>query len=546
MNQLSQRYDIVSLSKNMSGLQEYGPIGLRIRDNIINLWKKVMIETSLLGDIHLIETPQMMDASIFKRSGHLDRFKDPIVIDEDGNQFRLDHLIEEQQPNIRFDSQNLNQIKSIFEGLGIKLPSEKEAKEYKLKDLMFKVGKSYLRPEIAQGIFMFYEKFSSDVKSLPFGLAQIGKSFRNEISTKSFTRLKEFNQAEIEFFIDPDRKDYDIKTFDFSEGILFLFSDHTEVITQSETLTKKINPVMAYFICKINHFIKLCGFKKDTYRFRQHGKDELSHYSSDCWDLEIYVDDKWLECIGLAYRGSYDLNCHKLSPISISCDEYNFVEETLKVNKKNISIEFKKDTKDVLDAIEENKDMVISKLNDNCTEIEINNFKLKKDYFTVVRKNKKLRERKVMPHVVEPSFGIDRIFYAIISNLTKKVNSKNILSLNTNIAPFNFAVFKIFNKKELDDSYNEVLNKMYNRDLTIFKDKSGTSLGKKYLRSDSIGVPYAITIDMETPNSNKVTIRERDTTFQIYVPIQVISSFCKDLLFNPKLFHNVIEGNLEF
>jgi len=481
MRQLSPH--ILSLSENLSGLPEYDPICLKIKNNIIKLWKKVLIETFILGDIHLIDTPQI-----------------------------IDHIIKEKHP------------------------LEIQTKEFKLHD--FILNETHLRQNIAQEFIMCYEKISSNVNSLPFGFAQNKKSFRSDISSKSFIQLKEFNQATIEFFIDPLNKEYNINNFDFSEGIVFFFNDHKEVITESEILIKKINPVMSYFICKIKHFINLCGFNKNNYRFIKNNKNPVD----DCWDLEIDINNKWIKCVTVAYKS----NLNYLSPISIPCKEYEKIKETLKVNKKNIFDEFKEETKIVLNLINENEKIIINKLNDNYTEIKINKFILKKEHFRVISKNQKLRERIIVPHVVESSFDIDRIFHAIIFNLTKKVNLKSVLSLNSNITPYNFSVFKIFNKRKLDNIYNSVITTIYNRDLTVFNDLSNSSLSKKYLISDSIGVPYVIIIDTDTIKSNRVIMRERDTTLQIYIPVKVIGSFCKDLLFNPKLFYDIVEGKLEF
>ena len=196
------------------------------------------------------------------------------------------------------------------------------------KNLMFEVeshtsstGVDYLRPEIAQGIFVNFKVCDSFMrKELPFGIAQIGKSFRNEISPKPYLRLREFIQAEIEYFVDPFKKDSIREYEKFCNVVLPLLSAKDQLgginisteITIKEAIETGIiaNKTIAYFLFKISCFSMNLNLNFKKTRFRQHLPNEMAHYSSDCWDFETFVNNEWLECIGCADRGSYDLEAH--------------------------------------------------------------------------------------------------------------------------------------------------------------------------------------------------------------------------------------------
>jgi len=426
------------LDGNASGFQVYGAIGTEIKNNILKVWRKILKDNNPFA-IYEIETPIINKSEILKRSGHVGMFHDYMVTNGKVT-LRADHVIEDY---IRENS-NINiQINGATADDMCKF-----IKEYKLVDgdvkviprnLMFQIGDNYLRPEIAQSMFVEYKQLlRMNNGKLPFGVCQIGKSYRNEISCTPFTRLKEFTQAEIEFFYDPKDTMY---TEMESVSIPLVSRDNS---------IRKINNYIKMFMILIQDFLVEIGMDINMTRFRQHGTTELAHYSADCWDLEIKIGDKWLECIGIADRGNYDIKSH------------------------------------------------IPELSDNA-------------------------------YVIEPSFGIDRLIFALlVTNFNKRINDEKrlVLTLNYNIAPYDVAIFKLSSKIS-DNQITTVLQICRMNNVKCYLDSSNTSIGKRYVRADTIGIPYALTIDFESEKDNTYTLRYRDTGKQIRSDIIELISVIK-------------------
>jgi glycyl-tRNA synthetase len=537
------------LYRGMSGFQDYGIMGIRIKNNLINIWKNLFIYND---NVEEIETPVTMPYHLLKASGHVDKFDDFIVFDEVSKKdIRADHLAKKWfKNNNMIDmvdqvegfnqetlAENINKYKMLVNNDGSDI-------KVKRKNLMFSVGDSivepdYLRPEIAQAMFVNFKEINRFLqKELPFGIAQIGKSFRREISPESFVRLREFNQAEIEYFFDPSKNIFP-KFNKFKNTIIPLLTSDMQLegkdimfITAEDAVNNNLikNPIMAYFLAKIYIFAMKIGLKNDKIRFRQHLPNEMAHYASECFDLECFVNDGWLECVGCANRGSFDLEAHsKGSGQKLTCkkqlDEPIIIEK-LKINIKKgaVASKYKGLTSDIVKNIELLTQEQISKIE---TEFNINindtDYLIETNMFTIQNEKIKIVHEDFYPHVIEPSFGIDRLIYAIFEqNFNIIDKTRIVMSLPSVLAPYDVAVFPLLKRTELVQVAMEINNIFEENGTKYFYDNSSTTIGKKYVRVDEIGIKYAITVDYETLDDKCVTIRERDSQIQERVLISEI------------------------
>ncbi|CEG77471.1 Putative Glycyl-tRNA synthetase [Rhizopus microsporus] len=348
----------------------------------------------------------------------------------------------------QIDNYNGEELAAIMKKFDIRSPeSGNELSEPKEFNLMFEssIGptghlKGYLRPETAQGQFLNFKKlleFNND--KMPFASAQVGRSFRNEISPRSgLLRVREFTMAEIEHYVDPENKQHP-KFADVKDVVLTLLPKDVQLggktetvdMTIGEAVEKKIvdNETLGYFMARIYLFLEKIGIKRDRLRFRQHMDNEMAHYACDCWDAEIKTSYGWIECVGCADRSAYDLTVH-----SKRTGEKLVVREQLpeprtvelwqvEINKKTFGPKFKKDAKAVeetLNSLSEDKYAQLAKELETAGvgSIEVNGqtFEVTKDHITVKRGTVTEHVREYTPNVIEPSFGIGRILYSLLEH----------------------------------------------------------------------------------------------------------------------------------
>ncbi len=455
----------------LAGFFDYGPVGLRIKRKLVNYWREFFVSRE--ENIFEIEGSIVLPEKVLEASGHVKSFVDPITqCKKCKSLFRADHLIEDKTGKF-VEGLSCEELTKIIKKEGIRCPNCKgELSEVRLFNLLLKTqigpveGKiAYLRPETAQTIFIDFKRvFRAMRGKLPFGIAQVGYSFRNEISPRRFLiRLRGFQQMEIEMFLDPEKLN-DCPRFKEVENVKIRIltreaqkKGEKEIeITVKEAFEKGIvpNKWMLYFMAKEWLWLKSLGIPENAMRFRHMLPEETPHYSKGNFDLEIKFDFGWKECIGNAMRSDYDLSRHS-----------EFSKEDLSVTTED--------------------------------------------------------GRKVIPHVVEPSFGIERPFFAILLyNFREDNRGWSWFSFPPKIAPYLAAVFPLVKKDGLPEKAREVyemLRKCYSDDI-IYDEKD--SIGKRYARCDEIGVPFCITIDYQTLEDNTVTIRFRDTTQQIRVKIE--------------------------
>ncbi len=303
----------------------------------------------------------------------------------------------------------------------------------------------YLRPETAQGQFLTFQKLLEfNQQAMPFASASIGKSFRNEISPRSgLLRVREFLMAEIEHFVDPEGGKKHPR-FNEVEDIELAFLNrkvqlegHTEI--EKMTIGKAVstglvdNETLGYFLARIQLFLKKLGVDQSKVRFRQHMANEMAHYAADCWDAELLTSYGWIECIGCADRSAYDLTVHAKktgAPLVVRetrSEPLRIEEWQVDIDKKKFGPMFKKDGKTVEAAIEaltqemrENLSLDLHKNGEIQVEVPgVGNgqVKLDKDLINIEKRTRVENTREYTPNVIEPSFGIGRIFYSLIEHI---------------------------------------------------------------------------------------------------------------------------------
>jgi glycyl-tRNA synthetase len=417
--------DIVSLAKRrgfiyqgseiyggLSGTWDYGPLGVQLKRNIQNLWWHMFVEQP--NDMYGLDASILMPEKVFEASGHLSGFQDPMVVCRNcHSQFRTDHVDTKKCPKCG-KSGTFGKSRQFNMMLSTQLGAVEGEGQV-----------AYFRPETAQGIFTnFKNVVDSFYPDLPFGVGQIGKAYRNEISPRDFTfRAREFEQMEIEYFIDPKTWE---KAFDG-------------------------------WVKKIHQFLDLVGIPKTLVHELEVPAADRAHYSKRTIDFEFDFPFGRAELLGLAYRTDYDLGNHQ--------------------NVSGKSMEYRP----------------------------------------------KDGGKPFVPHVIEPSFGLDRLVLAVLSAAyasdAQNDETRTVLKLLQHIAPVKVAVFPLLkNKPELSKKAKQVHDLLKKEIGSVMWDDNG-NIGKRYRRQDEIGTPHCVTIDFDSLEDDTVTVRNRDTTKQERVKI---------------------------
>ena len=438
--------DIISLCKRrgfiyqgsdvyggLSGTWDYGPLGVQLKRNIMQLWWRRFVEER--DDIYGVDATILMNQKVWKASGHVDTFVDPLCEDTvNHRRFRTDHILKDNGVDV--DGMTMEQMDAAIAEKGIKSPYGNPLSKSRTFNMMFKthVGAtesedsiSYLRPETAQGIFTnFKNVVDSFYPNLPFGIAQQGKAFRNEIAPRDFVfRSREFEQMEIEYFVDPSKWQ---EAFD-------------ELLAATHA------------------FLEELGLKPEHIHELDVPPEDRAHYSKKTIDIEYDYPIGREELMGIAYRTDFDL-----------------------MNIQRVS----------------NKSME----------------------YTVKGTNTKF-----VPHVIEPSFGVERALMAVLSSAYREDEQNGekrvYLALPEYLAPVKFAVSPLLkNKPELVEKAREVYAQLAKANPgRVMWDDNG-NIGKRYRRQDEIGTPHCVVIDFQTLEDGTVTVRERDTTEQRRVKVE--------------------------
>lgn len=433
---------------------DYGPLGALLKENIKNLWIEEFVQKR--RDMVLLDAAILMNPQVWVASGHVGGFSDPLIDDKKTKErFRADKLLEDLIEKMGEDAKNLckkygvknlipeswplEKQTEVMRGESVQNPNTLEAGDWsdaKQFNLMFRTQQGvtddssstvYLRPETAQGIFVNFSQVArTSRKKIPFGIAQVGKAFRNEITPGNFIfRTREFEQMEIEYFVEPES---------ISAG---KHLDHHAEWKQKcwDFLTKKME------------------IDENSLRFRDHEVDELSHYSAATTDIEYKFPFGWGELWGIADRTDFDLRAH------------------MEHSKQDLS------------------------------------------YFDPYN------NQKYIPYVIEPSVGLSRLFLVTLADAYNEVKTdsgtKILMKFSPAVAPIKVAIYPLV--KKFSDIAGELYEKLSEHFVCEY-DEAG-SIGKRYVRSEEMGIPFAIAVESENYEKGLVTVRYRDTGEQETVEI---------------------------
>ena len=585
-NVMKRRFFVVpsfDIYNGVAGLFDYGPTGCALKNNIEAYWRDhFILEDNLLEIAATCLTPEV----VLKTSGHVDKFTDFAVKDvKTGQCFRGDKLIQEwiekEKKKKNITEAKLNELNDLYsacekfeeaeidaciEKYKIKSPDTGNAlgKAYKF-NLMFEtqIGpsgglKGYLRPETAQGHFVNFKKLLEfNCGRIPFGSASIGLGFRNEIAPRSgLLRVREFTMAEIEYFVDPENKNH--KKFHYVKDLkLPLWSSPNQLnhgpiitdLTMEQAVEQKIisNQTLAYFIAKTYLFLCGIGIRPEGIRFRQHTPKEMAHYALDCWDAEIETSYGWIEVAGHADRTCFDLGRHsKASGVDLVATKplkEPIIKKSIKltINKSVIfkDMKDKAKAKALCETLEkttdeekekymeeiEGKQKIVVDVNGEKMELEAGMVKIE-------RVEQKILEEKYVPNVIEPSFGIGRITYCVMEHcfgVREGDSKRTFFAFPPAVAPYKVSVLPLIGTEELLKFVEPIRKILVQNGVSYKVDDINDSIGRRYARTDEIGVPFGITIDDVTPKDNTVTFREMKTMKQIRVPIDDIGEICRNL-----------------
>ena len=531
----------------VSGLIDYGPVGARIRRKVMDSW---IDHWTSHGDIVEVDSPTITPEQVLVASGHVNEFNDLMV--ECGactSAFRADHLVEGRHENP--DSLSPDEVMVLL-SQGVECPTCKQSKwsDVRAMNLMFRTqigamggGRTaYMRPETAQGMFMLYPALFRHFKQkLPFGAIQTGKGYRNEISPRQgMIRLREFNMAELEYFIDPeDPPCPDLSAWD--EPVTLVPDPDGEhagerPMTFSEALSAGIvrHPTVAWFLARTMDFLTSVGIDPLRVRFRQHAGSEMAHYADDCWDCELLGEHGWVECVGIANRTCHDLLSHeqhsgsKLLRAWRQFDEpRSEARDVLAPNGASLGPAFKDRAGDVMEALQ-NLTEVPESVPFELTLTDGSTAQITDDMVTRRSEEITLHGEWFTPHVIEPAFGIDRIIWHILDHCytetQKKGENYSIMRLNQSVAPFDVAILPLFDKDGMDDIARQIWASVNSMPGLRGELDANKSIGRRYARVDEIGIPWAITVDHTTLEDGSVTVRRRDDQEQVRASIEDVLS----------------------
>ncbi len=424
---------------------DYGPLGVELKNNLKKSWLKFMVQSR--GDVVGLDSSILTPRIIWEASGHMQSFHDPLVeCKVCHHRFRADHLLEAKAAEPGYLKEEPVELKDIVcpdcsgelsapRNFNLLMKTELGAVEGEKEE-------AYLRGETCQGIYYNFLNVKDTMrKKVPFGIAQVGKAFRNEITVKNFIfRTREFEQMEMQYFVKPDEAE---KHYDFWKAEAWKW------------------------------YLSL-GVKEENMRWRQHAPDERAHYAKDAWDIEYNTPwGGWKEMSGLHNRGDWDLSRHS----EFSHVDLSYVDQET--------------------------------------------------------------QEKFIPYIIEASFGCDRSLLLFLANAYEEVEARSgeddakhekemVLRLHKDLAPIKIAILPLSKKEPLQVLAQDLQKDLWGNWMTQY-DETG-SIGKRYRRQDEIGTPYCVTVDFDSLEDKKVTVRDRDSMAQDRISIAELKDYFKDKL----------------
>lgn len=530
----------------VSGFYVYGPQGAALKRNIEDSWR----DRFQIQEGHReIEAPTVMPEPVFEASGHLDGFDDMLVeCPECGESHRADHLIEDNTDIEDAEALPLDEVGDLIADNDLRCPNcDTPLAGEPVEDfnLMFSTDigpgsgqPGYLRPETAQGIFVEFPRLKEYARNrLPFGITQIGTAYRNEISPRrSIIRVREFTQAELEQFIDPETDEPPLHLVEDVEVTLYSAPAQNDAdgeylhTTIGEAVDEGIigSDWVAYYLGVGQEWYERIGVDMDRFRFRQHLSGERAHYASDCWDAEAEIDGDWIEISGYSYRSDYDLSNHgehsdEDFTVFRQYDEPKVVERAVvEPDMSYLGPEFGGAAADIAEALQTLAERDRTAFDGDEVTVEADG----ESYTVPVEKTgfsvEEVKEsgEHITPHVVEPSIGVGRVLYTVLDHAyeTDEIEgeTRTRLALDSEIAPTTVGVFPLMDKDGMGEKAHEIAAELRTNGFDVTYDDSG-NIGRRYRRQDEVGTPFCVTVDYEGVEDDTVTLRERDSTEQVRV-----------------------------
>lgn len=546
----------------VSGYLDLGPLGTRLKRRLEERWLNLFVYQH--GFV-AISSPVITPERVFIASGHVESFKDLMVTCKScGRHFKADHVIREAMPareELATEAMSSDEINAFIEENKIRCPEcGGPLSEAEFFSTMFKTNigpygdvTGYGRPEAAQGMFVDFKRvYEVTRERLPLGIAQIGTVMRNEISPRQGPiRLREFTIMELEFFFDPeDPQSPYLQRVKEVELPLLLAKDRQQqkldvVQVKAIEAAKRgfvKNEWLAYFMALSVKFAASLGIPMDKQRFEEKLATERSHYSSQTFDHQVWLERwGWVEIAGHAYRTDYDLNAHiKHSGVDLSIFKPypTPVERRVSVVVPLESVLgplLREKTRSVVEALTEASPEEIQRAFNSSGYFEIQGFKILPSHLRFEERTIRETGRRIVPHVVEPSYGAERLVYATLEYAYTRVKDRVVLKLPFDLAPLKVMVFPLMAKNGLSELASEVAGFLADAGLEVEYDESGT-IGRRYARADEIGVPISVTVDYDTKKDGTATLRNRDTWDQVRVQWRSI----------PELVGKFFSGQLPF
>jgi len=466
----------------LAGFYSYGPAGMALKNNILSLFRR---ELRAFG-FGEVECPTIMPEIVWKASGHLNRFIDPVIrCKKCDTLYRADKFLQEMFSDLMIEGMSYKKMEELIDDNNLSCPKCEtpfgKIEEYNLM-LKTQLGAgttAYLRPETATTTYLLFNRLNQDARrQYPIKIFQYGKAYRNEISPRQqVLRMRAFDQFELQLFIGKEQEMNFEEFEEIKNNALPLLDwklqknnvDKPNIISLKDAINSKIlkKPAYAYCLYLGYYLTKILGYPNEIIRLRQHSPNERAHYADDAWDLEIETQQfGWVEICGIHDRTDYDLKQHG------------------DFSKQNFEISMGSDP-----------------------------------------------DIKEIPQILEVAFGPDRIIYTLLESAFNVEDNRINLKLNAKLAPNTVAVFPLVrNKEKIRFLSIKVHKTLLKSRISSFYDEAG-SIGKRYRRQDELGTPFCITIDYESLEDNTVTLRDRDTMDQIRIKIHEVGELIKKKIF---------------
>jgi len=551
-----------------AGFYVYGPTGAAIKRNVEDAWR----DRFAIGEGNMeIDAPTIMPEPVFVASGHLDGFDDMLVeCAECGESHRADHLVEAATGMEDAETLEPEEIAELIAEADLACPNCGAAlagQDVTDFNLMFETNigpgsdaPGYLRPETAQGIFVEFPRLREYARDqLPFGVTQVGRAYRNEISPRrGLIRVREFTQAELELFVDPERDEADLSSV--ADVTLTLYPAEQQGAEGREYVETTVAEAVddgtiaidwiAYYLGLAQEWYSSIGVDMDRFRFRQHLPGERAHYAADCWDAEAEVGGDWIELAGFAYRGDYDLSRHAAH----ADDEFTVFQqydESVTVERPcvdpDMSVlgpEFGELATDVGNALADLAERDPGAFDGEAVPVEVDGQTYDVPTAATGFAVEEVTEsgEHVTPHVVEPSFGVDRLVYTHCAHALREDEvdgePRTRLALPPASAPTFVGVFPLMDRDGMGERSREVADRLRSRGFAVAYDDAG-SIGRRYRRQDEVGTPYCVTVDYESLDDGTATLRDRDTVAQRRVDLDDLPDVLAALRADERAFENV-------